>query len=131
MESCPCHRHCPCCHGGPPPPTQTGPSLRPNPFAPLGSDPGQIPSPWPTLPDHVTFITGEPSALTNVCGLFVQEMKQSFSQADKTDAVLCLGRRVAKVVNARKDTCSREVLRHDDLKQCVKLSRVRDHFICK
>ncbi|XP_062503648.1 DNA-directed RNA polymerases I and III subunit RPAC1-like isoform X2 [Corticium candelabrum] len=35
----------------------------------------------------------------------------------------------AKVVNPRLDTCSREVLRHDDLKDCVRLHRVRDHFI--
>ncbi|XP_066535874.1 DNA-directed RNA polymerases I and III subunit RPAC1 [Hoplias malabaricus] len=39
------------------------------------------------------------------------------------------GRQVAKVVNSRLDTCSREVLRHDDLKNLVKLGRVRDHFI--
>ncbi len=37
---------------------------------------------------------------------------------------------MAKVVNSRLDTCSREVLRHDDLKNLVKLGRVRDHFIC-
>ena len=40
------------------------------------------------------------------------------------------GRQVAKVANSRLDTCSREVLRHDDLKNLVKLARVRDHFIC-
>uniref|UniRef100_A0A3B4UTN7 DNA-directed RNA polymerases I and III subunit RPAC1 n=1 Tax=Seriola dumerili TaxID=41447 RepID=A0A3B4UTN7_SERDU len=40
-----------------------------------------------------------------------------------------LGEKVAKVVNSRLDTCSREVLRHDDLKNVVKLGRVRDHFI--
>ncbi|XP_040905836.1 DNA-directed RNA polymerases I and III subunit RPAC1 [Toxotes jaculatrix] len=39
------------------------------------------------------------------------------------------GKKVAKVVNSRLDTCSREVLRHDDLKNMVKLGRVRDHFI--
>ncbi|CAB1312619.1 unnamed protein product [Coregonus sp. 'balchen'] len=39
------------------------------------------------------------------------------------------GKVVAKVVNSRLDTCSREVLRHDDLKNAVKLARVRDHFI--
>ncbi|KAF7710415.1 DNA-directed RNA polymerases I and III subunit RPAC1 isoform X1 [Silurus meridionalis] len=39
------------------------------------------------------------------------------------------GKQVAKVVNSRLDTCSREVLRHDDLKNLVKLGRVRDHFI--
>ncbi|KAG5266644.1 hypothetical protein AALO_G00234540 [Alosa alosa] len=39
------------------------------------------------------------------------------------------GKQVAKVANSRQDTCSREVLRHDDLKNLVKLGRVRDHFI--
>uniref|UniRef100_A0A668AUU5 DNA-directed RNA polymerases I and III subunit RPAC1 n=1 Tax=Myripristis murdjan TaxID=586833 RepID=A0A668AUU5_9TELE len=39
------------------------------------------------------------------------------------------GKKVAMVVNSRLDTCSREVLRHDDLKNLVKLGRVRDHFI--
>uniref|UniRef100_A0A673VWH6 DNA-directed RNA polymerases I and III subunit RPAC1 n=1 Tax=Salmo trutta TaxID=8032 RepID=A0A673VWH6_SALTR len=39
------------------------------------------------------------------------------------------GKVVAKVVNSRLDTCSREVLRHEDLKNAVKLARVRDHFI--
>ncbi|CAL1577730.1 unnamed protein product [Knipowitschia caucasica] len=41
----------------------------------------------------------------------------------------CNGEKVAKVVNSRLDTCSREVLRHEDLKNFVKLGRVRDHFI--
>lgn len=40
------------------------------------------------------------------------------------------GKKVAKVVNSRLDTCSREVLRHEDLKDAVKLGRHRDHFIC-
>uniref|UniRef100_A0A3Q3WDT1 DNA-directed RNA polymerases I and III subunit RPAC1 n=1 Tax=Mola mola TaxID=94237 RepID=A0A3Q3WDT1_MOLML len=40
-----------------------------------------------------------------------------------------IGKKVAKVVNNRLDTCSREVLQHDDLKNVVKLGRVRDHFI--
>uniref|UniRef100_A0A3B1K0R9 DNA-directed RNA polymerases I and III subunit RPAC1 n=1 Tax=Astyanax mexicanus TaxID=7994 RepID=A0A3B1K0R9_ASTMX len=40
-----------------------------------------------------------------------------------------IGEQVAKVVNSRLDTCSREVLRHDDLKNLVKIGRVRDHFI--
>uniref|UniRef100_A0A3P9LUU0 RNA polymerase I and III subunit C n=1 Tax=Oryzias latipes TaxID=8090 RepID=A0A3P9LUU0_ORYLA len=39
------------------------------------------------------------------------------------------GKKVAKVVNSQLDTCSREVLRHKDLKNFVKLGRVRDHFI--
>lgn len=37
---------------------------------------------------------------------------------------------MAKVINSRLDTCSREVLKHDDLKSLVKLGKVRDHFIC-
>lgn len=35
----------------------------------------------------------------------------------------------AVVANPRRDTCSREVFRHEDLKNRVKLSRIRDHFI--
>lgn len=41
------------------------------------------------------------------------------------------GNKVARVANARKDTCSREVFRHDNLKDLVELKKVRDHFICK
>ncbi|XP_045184889.1 DNA-directed RNA polymerases I and III subunit RPAC1-like [Mercenaria mercenaria] len=39
------------------------------------------------------------------------------------------GEQKARVAHPRKDTCSREVFRHDDLKDLVKLTRVRDHFI--
>jgi len=39
------------------------------------------------------------------------------------------GEDVAHVANCRRDTCSREVLRHSDLKECVELTRVKDHFI--
>ncbi|XP_066282572.1 DNA-directed RNA polymerases I and III subunit RPAC1-like isoform X2 [Branchiostoma lanceolatum] len=39
------------------------------------------------------------------------------------------GVRRARVVNSRLDTCSREVFRHPDLKDCVKLNKLRDHFI--
>lgn len=46
--------------------------------------------------------------------------------------LLCFaGKKVAKVVNSRLDTCSREVLRHEDLKNSVRIRRLRDHFICK
>jgi DNA-directed RNA polymerase I and III subunit RPAC1 len=40
------------------------------------------------------------------------------------------GKKRARVADARRDTCSREVLRHEHLKDCVKLNRIRDHFIC-
>ncbi|KAG2188460.1 hypothetical protein INT44_001213 [Umbelopsis vinacea] len=39
------------------------------------------------------------------------------------------GEKLAKVVNARKDTVSREVLRHKEFEDKVRLTRVRDHFI--
>ncbi|KAK9768369.1 DNA-directed RNA polymerase core subunit rpc40 [Basidiobolus ranarum] len=39
------------------------------------------------------------------------------------------GVRKAVVVNPRKDTVSREVLRHKEFENMVKLTRVRDHFI--
>lgn len=41
------------------------------------------------------------------------------------------GEKLAKVVNARKDTVSREVLRHKEFEGKVRLTRVREHFICK
>ncbi|ORZ34406.1 DNA-directed RNA polymerase [Catenaria anguillulae PL171] len=39
------------------------------------------------------------------------------------------GKHVAKVADARKDTVSREVLRHKEFEDAVTLSRKRDHFI--
>lgn len=37
----------------------------------------------------------------------------------------------AKVTNPRKDTVSREVLRHKEFEDKVRLTRIRDHFICE
>jgi DNA-directed RNA polymerases I and III subunit RPAC1 len=41
------------------------------------------------------------------------------------------GVKEAVVVNPRKDTVSRECLRHPEFENKVILSRVRDHFICR
>ncbi|PIO23006.1 hypothetical protein AB205_0099900 [Aquarana catesbeiana] len=41
------------------------------------------------------------------------------------------GKKVASVENARIDTCSREIFRHEDLKNLVRMERVRDYFICE
>jgi DNA-directed RNA polymerase I and III subunit RPAC1 len=38
---------------------------------------------------------------------------------------------VARVANARLDTFSREIFRHEKLKKAVRLARVRDHYICE
>lgn len=38
---------------------------------------------------------------------------------------------VAVVKDARCDTCSRNILREEDLAEHIELSRVKDHFICK
>nr|XP_047936111.1 DNA-directed RNA polymerases I and III subunit RPAC1 isoform X4 [Anser cygnoides] len=40
------------------------------------------------------------------------------------------GKKVARVANARLDTFSREVFRHEGLKNLVRLARVRNHYIC-
>nr|CAD7400088.1 unnamed protein product [Timema cristinae] len=39
------------------------------------------------------------------------------------------GKKRAKVLDARYDTCSRNVYRYDDLRDSVKMTRVKDHFI--
>lgn len=41
------------------------------------------------------------------------------------------GNQEAVVSNPRKDTVSRECLRHAEFKDKVRLTRVRDHFMCK
>ncbi|XP_063047081.1 DNA-directed RNA polymerases I and III subunit RPAC1 [Engraulis encrasicolus] len=70
----------------------------------------------------------EITLLQPVEGEKAERLKRCFSQGvievENKD-----GQQVARVANSRMDTCSREVLRHDDLKNLVKLGRVRDHFI--
>ncbi|XP_043992086.1 DNA-directed RNA polymerases I and III subunit RPAC1 [Gambusia affinis] len=70
----------------------------------------------------------EITLLEPVEGEKAERLKRCFSRG-VIDLEDVRGRKVAKVVNSRLDTCSREVLRHNDLKNCVKLGRVRDHFI--
>ncbi|XP_063957877.1 DNA-directed RNA polymerases I and III subunit RPAC1-like [Lytechinus pictus] len=64
----------------------------------------------------------------NIIGERAKKLQQCFSpgviEVEKRNGVP-----VAVVACPRKDTCSREVFSHDDLKDCVKLNRIRDHFI--
>lgn len=39
--------------------------------------------------------------------------------------------REARVKNARYDSCARNVYRYEQLKDCVKMTRIPDHIICK
>ena len=50
----------------------------------------------------------------------VIEVKKNKNQIDE-----------AVVINPRRDTVSREVLRHSEFDGIIKLTRVMDHFICK
>uniref|UniRef100_A0A8C4IL54 DNA-directed RNA polymerases I and III subunit RPAC1 n=1 Tax=Dicentrarchus labrax TaxID=13489 RepID=A0A8C4IL54_DICLA len=70
----------------------------------------------------------EITLLEPVEGEKAERLKRCFSRG-VIDLEDVNGKKVAKVVNSRLDTCSREVLRHDDLKNLVKLGRLRDHFI--
>lgn len=70
----------------------------------------------------------EITILEPVEGEKAERLKRCFSRG-VIDLEDVNGKKVAKVVNSRLDTCSREVLRHNDLKDLVKLGRVRDHFI--
>ncbi|KAG9275382.1 DNA-directed RNA polymerases I and III subunit RPAC1 [Astyanax mexicanus] len=70
----------------------------------------------------------EITLLQTVEGEKAERLKRCFS-AGVIEVENINGEQVAKVVNSRLDTCSREVLRHDDLKNLVKIGRVRDHFI--
>ncbi|XP_076598566.1 DNA-directed RNA polymerases I and III subunit RPAC1 isoform X1 [Chaetodon auriga] len=70
----------------------------------------------------------EITLLEPVEGEKAERLKHCFSRG-VMDLQDVNGKKVAKVVNSRLDTCSREVLRHDDLKNVVKLGRLREHFI--
>ncbi|KAJ4948793.1 DNA-directed RNA polymerases I and III subunit RPAC1 isoform X1 [Gymnodraco acuticeps] len=70
----------------------------------------------------------EITLLEPVEGEKAERLKRCFSRG-VIDIEDVNGTNVAKVVNSRLDTCSREVIRHDDLKNVVKLARLRDHFI--
>lgn len=41
------------------------------------------------------------------------------------------GRKIAVVNNSRYDSSSRNVFRHDDLKDAVVITKIQDHFICE
>lgn len=70
----------------------------------------------------------EISLLKDVEGEKAQRLKSSFSPG-VIELVKEKGTLKARVANARYDSCSRNVYRYDDLKDCVKLSRVPDHYI--
>lgn len=57
-------------------------------------------------------------------------LKESF-----TDGVIEIinhkGNRFAKVSDARRDLCSRNIFRHEHLKDAVRMTLIKDHFICK
>ena len=70
----------------------------------------------------------EITLLEPVEGVLAEKLQKCFSPG-VIEIEKVKGKKRARVVNARKDTCSREVLRHEDLKELVKLERIRDHFI--
>ncbi|XP_062896627.1 DNA-directed RNA polymerases I and III subunit RPAC1 isoform X2 [Mobula hypostoma] len=70
----------------------------------------------------------EITLLSPIEGELAEKLKQCFSPG-VIEIEMVNGRKVANVVNSRLDTCSREIFRHDDLKNLVRLGRVRDHYI--
>lgn len=68
--------------------------------------------------------------LQDITGDDADLVKESFSTG-VIDVVGSGKSRYASVVNARADMCSRNIYRHDHLKDKVRMSLVKDHFICK
>lgn len=60
-----------------------------------------------------------------------ERLQRSFSPGVIGIKRIADGRRIAVVNDARYDTSSRNVLRYEDLKDTVIMSKIRDHFICK
>ncbi|KAM4043077.1 DNA-directed RNA polymerases I and III subunit RPAC1 [Anomaloglossus baeobatrachus] len=70
----------------------------------------------------------EISLLCPVEGELAERLQRCFSPG-VIEVDIVKGKKAARVENARIDTGSREIFRHDDLKNLVKMGRVRDHFI--
>ncbi|XP_034283988.1 DNA-directed RNA polymerases I and III subunit RPAC1 [Pantherophis guttatus] len=70
----------------------------------------------------------EITLLQPVEGEAAERLKKCFS-AGVIEIEEIRGKKVARVANARLDTFNREIFRHDDLKNLVRLGRVRDHYI--
>ncbi|XP_053457531.1 DNA-directed RNA polymerases I and III subunit RPAC1 [Nycticebus coucang] len=66
--------------------------------------------------------------LKPVEGEAAEELSQCFSPG-VIEVQEIQGKKVARVVNPRLDTFSREIFRHEKLKKIVQLARVRDHYI--
>ncbi len=64
----------------------------------------------------------------DVIGDLAEKLKDCFPEG-VISVVRENGVKKARVLNPRKDTVSREVLRHKEFEDIVKLTRVRDHFI--
>ncbi|XP_014238469.1 DNA-directed RNA polymerases I and III subunit RPAC1 [Trichogramma pretiosum] len=63
-----------------------------------------------------------------VTGEAAERLQSCFSPG-VIDVKVSQGIKKAVVKDARYESCSRNFFRHDDLKDCIKLSRVADHFI--
>ncbi|VDK56094.1 unnamed protein product, partial [Cylicostephanus goldi] len=66
--------------------------------------------------------------LGEIRGEAAERLKESFSEG-VIELVERDGEKVAVVADARRDTCSRNVFRHDDLAPLVQLGRKKTHFI--
>lgn len=73
----------------------------------------------------------EITLLREVTGPAAERLQKCFSPGVIGLETNKSGEKRAVVVDARYDSCSRNVFGYDDLKDAVKMSRVRDHFICK
>lgn len=71
----------------------------------------------------------EITLLRDVEGLAAERLQNCFSPGVIGIVHEKAGKKKAYVADPRRDTCSREVFRYEDLKDAVKLGRVRDHFI--
>ncbi|XP_072266149.1 DNA-directed RNA polymerases I and III subunit RPAC1 [Pyxicephalus adspersus] len=70
----------------------------------------------------------EITLLQPVEGDLAERLQKCFSPGVITVDIVN-GKKVARVENSRMDSGSREIFRHEDLKNLVRMARVRDHFI--
>ncbi|KAJ3411821.1 DNA-directed RNA polymerases I and III subunit RPAC1 [Chytridiales sp. JEL 0842] len=71
----------------------------------------------------------EITILSPITGPHATKFRDCFSKGVVEVFTNSKGEKEARVVNPRKDTVSREVLRHKEFEGKVRLTRIRDHFI--
>lgn len=104
-------------------------------WSPVGESPlGLLPKPRPSLtliPANAATASYRLLPSIEILSSIPKELQPKFQACFPSGVISINKEGEAVVADARRDTVSREVLRHAEFEGKVRLGRVRDHFICE